>query len=360
MQSYTIIFYIYVFFTGFLISVIMTPISIRLAPKIGAMDIPEDDRRIHKKPIPRVGGIAIFLGSIGSLFFFYPFNFPLNDTMLKMIGLMIGATLIFIMGLVDDIKGLTPKVKLAGQIICSAIIFIFGVRITYVGIPFSVNVIEFPLIISFLATLTWLVIVTNTINLVDGLDGLAGGITIIASLSLAYVAFSNDKPEVAIITAAVAGGSAGFLPFNFNPAKTFMGDSGSLFLGFMLAGVSIIGPMKGAATVTVVVPLLVLGFPLIDTVLAVLRRYITGQPIMRADKGHIHHRILQVGISQRKTVLILYCISGMLGVVAILLSKGIRAEASLLLLFTVGLIGVFFYRKEDTQSVKNDTNKEGS
>ncbi|MFA5527940.1 MAG: MraY family glycosyltransferase, partial [Peptostreptococcales bacterium] len=203
-------------------------------------------------------------------------------------------------------------------------------------------------------TVIWIVGITNTINLIDGLDGLAAGITAIASFSMAYIAYLNDRPEVALITLAIAGGTLGFLPYNFNPAKIFMGDGGSLFLGLMLATVSIIGPMKGAAAIATVMPVLVLGLPIFDTAFAIYRRLLNGKSIMEADKGHIHHRILSKGMNQKKTVIILYALSGILGVSAILVNKNMILETTVLIILTSALIYVFTRMDDSEIGEKNE------
>ncbi len=192
-----------------------------------------------------------------------------------------------------------------------------------------------------LFTVIWIVGITNTINLIDGLDGLAGGVAFIASITIAYTAFINGRTEACMAMLAIAGGALGFLPFNFNPAKIFMGDGGALFLGFMLAGLSVMSPMKSATMLATVVPVLVLGLPIFDTAFAILRRVINKRPIMEADKGHLHHRIMAAGLGQRRTVLTLYGISGVMGVAAILISRDLFIESGLLIIIAATFIYVF-------------------
>ncbi|MBR0600418.1 glycosyltransferase family 4 protein [Sinanaerobacter chloroacetimidivorans] len=331
-----------IFLTAFVLALLFTPVAIKIAPKIGAIDIPKDNRRMHTKAMPRFGGMAIYIGTISAMLIFLPL-----DT--KLMGVIAGGTLIFIVGIIDDLKGMPAKVKLLMQIICACILFQFSVRISFINNPFGEGYYFFPWIVSLLVTVIWIVGITNTINLIDGLDGLAAGVAFIASISIAYTAFIHGKTEVSMAMLAIAGGALGFLPFNFNPAKIFMGDAGSLFLGFMLAGLSVISPMKSATMVATVVPVLVLAIPIFDTAFAILRRLINKRPIMEADKGHLHHRIMAVGLGQRRTVLMLYGISGVMGVAAILMSRDLLIESSLLVLIAATFIYVFLTDQNSTR-----------
>jgi len=326
--------YLLIFITALILALIFTPAAIKIAPKIGAIDIPKDNRRMHTKAMPRFGGMAIYIGTIVSMLLFLPI-----DT--SLMGIIAGGTLIFIVGIVDDLKGMPAKVKLAFQIICAFILFQFSVRISFIGNPFSEGYYYFPWIVSLIVTVIWIVGITNTINLIDGLDGLAAGVAFIASISIAYTAYIHGRVEVSMAMLAIAGGALGFLPFNFNPAKIFMGDGGSLFLGFMLAALSVISPMKSATMLATVVPVLVLGLPIFDTAFAILRRLINKRPIMEADKGHLHHRIMAAGLGQRRTVLTLYGISGVMGVAAILISRDLFIESALLVIIAATFIYVF-------------------
>lgn len=322
------------FLVAFLLSLAFTPVAIKIAPLIGAVDIPKDNRRMHTKPMPRFGGMAIYIGTIVAMLLFMPID-------AKLLGIIGGGTLIFIVGIVDDLYGMPAKVKLLCQIVCALILFQFSVRISGIANPFGPHYVEFPWAISLLITVIWIVGITNTVNLIDGLDGLAGGVAFIASICIAYTAYVSGYQEVSIAMLAIAGGALGFLPFNFNPAKIFMGDGGSLFLGFMLAGLSVMTPVKGATMLAMVVPVLVLALPIFDTAFAILRRLVNKRPIMEADKGHLHHRIMAVGLGQKRTVLTLYGISGVMGVAAILMSRDLFIESGLLVLIAATLIYVF-------------------
>ncbi len=325
-----------IFAVAFVIALAVTPLAIKLAPKIGAVDIPKDDRRMHTKTMPRLGGLAIYLGSILSIVFLLPIDFDQ-----RVIGIGIGATLIFIMGVVDDIKGLSPKVKLCGQILSACILYFCSVKISFITNPFDGHLIQFPVIVSLLVTVIWIVGITNTINLIDGLDGLAAGVSFIATIVIAYIAYIHGRYEITMAFMAIAGSCLGFLPFNFHPAKIFMGDGGALYLGFMIAAISVMSPMKSATLIATILPIFVLALPIFDTAFAIFRRHLAGKPIMQADKGHLHHRIMNVGMGQKRTVLTLYAISGVMGVASILISRDLFLDAMFLIIAAGTLVYVF-------------------
>lgn len=326
--------YLMIFITAVALVLIFTPLAIKLAPKIGAIDIPKDNRRMHTRAMPRFGGMAIYIGTVGSMLIFLPYS---NSLM----GLIAGGTLMLIVGVIDDIKGMPAKVKLGFQVLCAIILFMFSTRISFITNPFGEGYYFLPWIVSLIVTVIWVVGITNTINLIDGLDGLAAGVTFIASISIAYIAYIDSRIEICMAMLAIAGSSLGFLPYNFNPARIFMGDGGSLFLGFMIAGLSVIGPLKSATIVATIVPVLVLGLPIFDTAFAILRRLANKRPIMEADKGHLHHRIMAVGFGQKRTVLMLYGISGVMGVAAILMSRDLFIESFFLVIIAATFIYVF-------------------
>ena len=309
------------FISAVLISLLMTPVAKKIAEKVGAIDIPKDNRRVHKKPIPLLGGLAIYAATIICMFIFLPMDRTFTS-------IVIGGTIIMISGVIDDIKDLSPKMKLIFQL-CAAVVLVLGdVKVDFITNPFSKGANLFYLkAFSIPITIFWVVGITNTVNLIDGLDGLAAGVTMIASTSLFFVAMKFGYTNIMIISVIIAGACLGFLPYNFNPAKIFMGDTGALFLGFMLAAISIEGVMKSVATIAVVVPIIILGLPIFDTTFAIFRRLLNGRPIMEADKGHLHHRLLQKGFSQKQTVLILYLISAAFGLTAVLISKVNSSQA---------------------------------
>lgn len=326
------------FLTAFVLSLIVTPLAIKIAPKIGAMDIPKDTRRMHSEAMPRFGGLAIFVGTITSLAIY-------SGTNERIQAVIIGGTLIYILGVVDDLKNLNPKVKFAGQLVVAILMYYMGLRIELISNYFGEGTLHFGTAVTFIVTILWIVGITNTINLIDGLDGLAGGTASIAALSIAYVAYihwdTNGMMVVCAAMLAVAGGALGFLPFNFYPAKIFMGDGGSLFLGFMMATLSVVGPLKRSTIIAVVVPVLVLGIPIFDTFFAIIRRMINKRPIMEADKGHLHHKLMASGYGQRRAVLMLYGISAIMGMAAVLISRELYWDSIFLIFIAVIYLYVF-------------------
>lgn len=299
-----------------MISYLMTPIAIKVAYAVGAIDIPKDARRVHSKPIPRLGGLAIFVA-------FMTTYLALNSISgSKEWGLIAGSIMIVGIGALDDIRPISAKLKLAVQIVAALILYFSGIRIDFLTNYFGPSEMVYVGMLSLPITIFWIVGITNTVNLIDGLDGLAAGISTIAAASLAYVALVNGRMETALVTTIIVGSCLGFLPYNFNPAKIFMGDTGSLFLGFMLAATSIDGSIKGATFIVFAAPILALGLPIFDTSFAILRRFLSGRPIMEADKGHLHHRLLSLGYHQRTVVLAMYFISVLLGLSGIFLIQG--------------------------------------
>lgn len=322
--------YISAFLISLIIVLLLTPVIRRLAINIGAVDLP-NNRRINKKPIPTIGGLAIYLGFIITMFLVTPFS-------RLSLGIFTGGTLILIVGLLDDLYELSPRLKLAGQIVAAFILVLFNIRVMFITNPFSGGMIYLgywgiPL------TILWTVSVTNTVNLVDGLDGLAAGISAIASLTLFLVGLQEGQFVASVLALALAGSALGFLRFNFNPAEIFMGDTGAMFCGYILAAISVSGALKSAAAVTIVVPILALGVPIFDTIFAIIRRINNGKPIGEADHGHIHHRLLALGFNQRQAVLGVYGISIALGLLALVINGSNFHDAVILLLLVLaGLI----------------------
>lgn len=331
--------YLLAFLTPLALSLALTPVAIFIAPKIGAVDIPKDGRRMHDKPMPRFGGFSIFIGTMAAAAFFL---LPGNP---RMAGVLVGGALMYILGLVDDLRGMPAKVKFLGQIAVACVAFAFGIRINFMTsffyFAFEHGYTFFSGTSALILTVLWIVGISNTINLIDGLDGLAAGVASIASLSIAYASYVSTGPSIATLSMlCLAGGALGFLPFNFHPAKIFMGDGGALFLGFMLAALAIEGATKSAAIVATIAPVLVLGLPIFDTAFAILRRLINRRPIMEADKGHLHHRIMAAGYGQKRAVLLLYGISGVMGVAAVLLTRDLFVESFALIAIAAVLIYV--------------------
>jgi UDP-GlcNAc:undecaprenyl-phosphate GlcNAc-1-phosphate transferase len=243
--------------------------------------------------------------------------------------------MIFALGIADDLKPLPAKLKFLIQIGAAAIAVYLGVRIDFLSNPAG-GLILLPAYVGVPLTIFWLVGITNTINLIDGLDGLAGGVSLIAASTTALIAYQTHQPVIALLALALIGSTIGFLRYNWNPAKIFMGDSGSLFLGFTLAAVSVVGVLKLLATAALLVPVLILGVPIFDTTFAIVRRALQRRPIFSPDRGHLHHRLLGMGFSQRRAVLIIYGICLLLGGTALFLT-GIR-EGAVVLATAVGLL----------------------
>ncbi|MFD3158258.1 MraY family glycosyltransferase [Haloimpatiens sp. FM7330] len=317
------------------ISFLITPFIKKLAVKFGAIDIPKDERRVHKKPIPLLGGLAIYISFIIVLLL------KKQSLTHQEIGIILGATLIVIGGLIDDIKEIKPYQKLLFQIGSAIILILSGVMISYITNPFSktvpwlkLNWLSIPL------TILWVVGITNAFNLIDGLDGLAAGVAFISSATIFIIAIINHRLDAATLTIILSGAILGFLPYNFNPASIFMGDTGSQLLGFLLAAISMKGAIKSATAFAIVVPILALGLPIYDTIFAMVRRKINGKPIMKADRGHLHHRLLDMGFTQKQVVVIMYLMSAILGAISIIAMQ-ISNQRSYFLVTSVILIIVF-------------------
>ena len=319
--------------TASLISLITTPVVKSLAFKIGAVDVPKDNRRMHHHPIPRMGGLAIFMGFFFSVLIFLDLTAPLR-------GMLLGAVIIVVLGIFDDIYALGAKFKFLVQIVAALSAVLSGNIITIISNP---NIFSrYPYwelgLLSIPFSVIWICAITNAVNLIDGLDGLACGVSAISSMTLLVIALVVSEPQVAILMAALAGGCVGFLPYNMNPAKIFMGDTGSTFLGYVLAVVSINGLFKSAAIISFAVPFLLLGLPIFDTCFAILRRISHGQSPMSPDRGHIHHRLIDMGLSQKQAVAVLYVISAILGLSAVVLTTN-GVEKAMILLLAFGVAG---------------------
>ncbi len=323
-----------------LVAVISTPVVRSLAFRVGAVDIPKDNRRMHDHPIPRMGGLAIFFGFILSVLIFVPLTPELR-------GMLLGSVVIVILGILDDIFALPALPKFFVQIGAALIAVLEGNRIEFLSNPnlfskdpfWELGWLAIPI------TVLWIVGITNAVNLIDGLDGLACGVSTISSMTLLVIALVVKEPDVAILMAALSGACIGFLPYNLNPAKIFMGDTGSTFLGFILAVVSIQGLFKFYAIISFAVPFLMLGLPIFDTCFAILRRVSHGQSPMAPDRGHIHHRLIDMGFTQKQAVAVLYIISAILGLSAVVLTTigVVRAMLFLLALCAAGAVAGKLY-----------------
>ena len=315
-----------------------TPGVGRLAQRVGAVDRPGESRRVHDHPIPRLGGLALFLGFLTATLLFSVLSEAIR-------GILYGCLLILALGAVDDLMDLNPWVKLAVQLAAAGIAVYHGVMIRFLTNPniFARQGIDLGAL-SVPVTLLWIVGMTNALNLIDGLDGLAAGVAgISCACMLAVSLFLPETSEVSVLLAALGGACLGFLPYNRNPARIFMGDTGALLLGYVLSTVSVLGLFKMYTVVTFTMPLLILALPLFDTLFAIVRRLWHGESPMKADRGHIHHRLLAMGLDQKQTVMILYALSAVLGLGAVMLAADGAARFWLLILAMVIALGAWLY-----------------
>ena len=315
------------------ISYLATPFVKKLAVKIGAVDVPKDNRRMHKVPIPRMGGMAIVIGFLLCTFLFVELD-------RQMWGVLLGAIIILVVGVLDDCLTLRALPKFLAQIVAALIVYFSGNEIRYVSNPFSAGLLDLGVFSGFV-TVVWIVMMTNAVNFIDGLDGLAVGVSGISTATMLVIAMLMGEVDVAVILAALMGSCLGFIPYNFNPAQIFMGDTGSTFLGFVLAGLSIQGLFKMYAVISFLVPFLILGVPFFDITFAVIRRLAKHQNPMTADRGHIHHRLIDMGLSQKQSVAIVYMLTGVLGLAAVLLanSTGIKTYILFAAVCVVAVVG---------------------
>jgi UDP-GlcNAc:undecaprenyl-phosphate GlcNAc-1-phosphate transferase len=328
-----------VFLLSLATTYLLTPWVRQLAVRMGVLDHP-DSRRVHTEPIPRWGGLAIYVGvlvgmlaGLARLYLLAPSDEAFLERALQFLGLLLVGTGVLIVGMLDDCKQFSALIQMGALLLAGLVVQLFGVQIEGFAAPIGGKFSEarwIPLgAWSIPITALWLFVVSKTMDTIDGLDGLAAGVSAIAALALALMALQAadllDQPYpnwlIAITAAAIAGAAGGFLRYNFNPARIFMGTGGAQFLGFMLGGLSVIGAFKTATAFAILIPVLVFGLPFLDAGLAVVRRLLSGQPIHKPDKKHIHHQLLERGLNQRQTVLILYGIATAMAVVALILFR---------------------------------------
>ena len=350
METYHWLIYLVAFLAAFSVSVATTPLAKKISIKLNAIDKPKK-RGLNKVPIPRLGGIAIVLGFMTALFILVPFIEDLRTT--QFLGFIVGALIIVALGIFDDILDLNSKIKLSVQIIAALILIFTGTRIEMIMWPMEI----YPgamYVISVPVTMVWIIGVTNAVNLIDGMDGLAAGVSSIASCFLMVLCVMTGSPMAVVFAAALAGSSLGFLPRNFNPAEIYMGDTGATFLGYVLAASSIMGLFKTYTLLAMLVAVLALALPILDTSFAFLRRLKNHKPVMTADRGHLHHRLIDAGYSQKQSVTILYTISIATGVLALLIVLGdtLVFAVAALSLFVLSVI-VYLYRRR-TKSKENE------
>ena len=359
MLSYAILF-----ISSLLLCVLIVPRVIKKAVKLDVVDKPTT-RKVHRKTIPLWGGVAIFLSFVLALLLFYLFSsdfFPFSlfagtdlsrfsmnfrarlglssgVLWMKLAGLLLGGTTVVITGMIDDRYGLSPKRKLLGQLIAALIVVSFGGRVLGFNIPFMNHYVSLTsgqglvgaaiFVFSVTVSVVWILAVINSMNFIDGLDGLAGGISFISAATFFALAFfkpsmslagENISAFIAVVSAVLCGSVLGFLFFNFKPAKIFMGDAGSMFLGFMLASLSLLGSFKGVTAITLLTPALILSVPIFDIIFAVARRLSRGVPVSVADKSHVHHRMLALGLSPLQVVVIIWLVAALFNIIAFLLA----------------------------------------
>ena len=319
--------------SAFVLTTFLVPLVKLLAVRIGAVDKP-NARKVHQKIMPRMGGLAIYAAFWIVAYTFYPSSQPMT-------GFFLGATMLVFVGIVDDVTDMPAKLKLLGQIIAACIATFGGIRIEFVTSMFGEAGMTTLNLLSVPVTVIWIVAIINAVNLIDGLDGLAAGVSAISALTLAICAMINGLDNVAIFSFILVGACVGFLVYNFHPASIFMGDTGSMFLGYTLAILSIMGTEKGVTFVSVFITMLALGIPIFDTLFAILRRMIANKPIFEADKAHLHHRLMARGLSHRNAVLLIYLISACLSACAIVVNEmtSERGFIVVVLVLTLLLIG---------------------
>ncbi len=323
-ENQLIVYVVLALLSAMAVSFLMSPLVKSFAYKVGAIDVPKDARRMHKVPVPRLGGLAIFIGFMVSILLF------VNITA-EMKSILLGAVIIVVLGVVDDIMALPAMLKFVVQIVAATIPAMGGVRILAFSNPniFSEELYWVLGNLSIPLTVLWIVAITNAVNLIDGLDGLANGVSAISATTVLLIALMGNQVQVAMVMAALVGACVGFMPYNLNPAKMFMGDTGATFLGYILATMSIQGLFKFYAVISFAVPFLILGLPIFDTAFAFIRRIAHGQNPMHADRSHIHHRLIDMGLNQKQAVACLYVISAILGLSAVVLTTGGEQRAML-------------------------------
>ena len=341
--------------TALVVSFLMTPVVKTFAYKVGAVDVPKDARRMHKVPIPRLGGLAIFIGFMVSVLILG----GVRGGNGQMQSILLGSVIIVVLGVVDDIMALPAMLKFVVQIAAALIPALNGVVIQAFSNPniFSDSLywVLGPLSVPF--TVLWIVAITNAVNLIDGLDGLANGVSAISATTMLVIALLASEAQVAIVMAALVGACVGFMPYNLNPAKMFMGDTGATFLGYILATMSIQGLFKFYAVISFAVPFLILGLPIFDTTFAFIRRLAHGQSPMHADRGHIHHRLIDMGLNQKQAVATLYVISAMLGLSAVVLTTGGEQKA-MLFFATLCIVGAVAARVVFPKEIREELHEE--
>lgn len=306
--------FLFAFLVATVAGFLLTPVARYFALRYNVLDIPKDLRRVHLKATPLLGGVAVYLAVILASISFLKFN-P------AIFGILIGGGFMVVVGAFDDKLDLSAKLKFFFQLLAAVTVYLFGVKIEFLTNPFGNDLIVLMNVVSFIVTVFWIVGITNAINIIDGLDGLSSGISAISLFTFAYISYKMGHMEMALLSIIGAGAALGFLPYNFHPASIFLGDAGSLFLGFLIACISVESVMKSTALVTLAVPVMGISVPIFDTLFAIVRRLKNGKKIYVADKGHLHHRLLEKGYGQKQTVGILYAVSIGYSLIAVLMAN---------------------------------------
>jgi len=338
-------------------SLALTPIIRRLCQRLSWLDQPGDGRRLHTVATPRLGGVAVFLsmllGLAPLLFIRNLFTDSFRSTSPRLLVLLLPAALTLALGAFDDLRGLKAWQKFAGLIVASVVFYAMGGRIENVSVPF-VGSVHIPMILGLLLTVFWIVSITNAFNLLDGIDGLATGAALFSSLVIMFISLTQSRPLLIAVSLVFSGALVGFLRYNFNPASIFLGDSGALFVGFMIAALSVEGTQKASTAVTVAIPLVALGLPIVDTAVTIARRFLGRRPLFQGDREHIHHMLLERGWSQRRTVLVLYGVCAAFALLTLLFASN-STNVTALVLFVVGVavvIGVGQLRYHEVDELK--------
>jgi len=334
------------FIASFILSYVLTPLMAKLSLARGWVDKPSEERKIHEKPTPTMGGIPIFIAIFIPLLLLYFWPNAQGDLMrekiLPLLGLLIGILMMLSLGIYDDLRGAGHRLKFSVQILAAVVLYYFGFKIQILSLPFggSLNLWYFALPF----TILWVVAITNAVNLIDGIDGLAAGVSFFATITIFLVSVIFDRSVTSAIAGAMGGALLGFLRYNFYPARIFMGDSGSLVMGFLIAAISIRGSYKSATMVALLIPILALGVPIMDTLLAIGRRLWARKPVFSGDRDHIHHRLISRGLSQGKAALILYGLAAFFGAMAFLITF-VNSQDIALILLAFGIVtGVVIQR----------------
>jgi UDP-GlcNAc:undecaprenyl-phosphate GlcNAc-1-phosphate transferase len=335
--------YVTLFTLSLVLAFLLTPFVRRKATEWGAIDLPDNHRRIHPRPTPRLGGVAIFVAFIFTLLSVPLLNNVISEgfrqSLPRLLAILAPATLMFLFGIYDDFRGSSAPLKFSVQIIAAVMLYFFDFRISSISVPFG-GTWELPLLLSFPLTALWVVGITNAFNLIDGIDGLAAGASVFALLSILVFSIAQGNPEISLVAIVLVGAVIGFLRYNFNPATIFLGDSGSLFLGFMAAALSLAGSQKGSTLVAIAIPLVSFGLPVTEAGLSLVRRFLGGQPLFESDRGHIHHMLLRRGLNQRQVVIVLYGICALCSLFGLMLLNPARNLEGLIF-FVLG-VGILF------------------